>query len=332
VCLLGFRGRFLFAPPPVCKACAAPPPSNTSRSCTSRIPRIIHQSYKTSQLPARWADTPDAWRNTHPEYEYKFWSDADNRELVRTKYPWFLPTYDGYAHPISRADAARYLVVLTYGGVYADLDVKPLRDISELLCKVSHESQQMLVTETPNYGLTNAFFAAVPNSATLEQWVRKLPSLAHPWGGRLFPHLEVMLSAGSTRYWRFLVTEAEPSSLVRLPLGEWGACSNCRSRCPAEPGAFFKHSRGNSWHNFDTTVLNWLNCHPCLIVWLLVCLALAACKTLLARRVRLGLSNPSWTDYDDVALPSTRSSQLLPGWVLDASGFALVVFALNFDM
>ena len=68
----------------------------------SRIPKIIHQSYKSeSTLPQEWADTPSRWKKLHPTYEYKFWSDDDNRK--------FIPA------PIQRADAARYFAVLHYG-------------------------------------------------------------------------------------------------------------------------------------------------------------------------------------------------------------------------
>ena len=35
-------------------------------------------------------------------------------------------SYDGYTHPIQRADAARYFILFVHGGLYADLDYEPL--------------------------------------------------------------------------------------------------------------------------------------------------------------------------------------------------------------
>ena len=248
--LVGHRVHEHFKPPPVCRTCQAHAHGlkNVSGACYSRIPRIIHQSYKTANLPARWADVPQAWRTTHPNWEYRFWSDKENRELVRTSFPWLLETYDGYKYPIQRADVARYLVIATFGGVYADLDVVPLRDISELICKVNHTPLEMLVTDRPPPGLTNAFFAAAPQSEALLNFVRTLPSRAQKWYvsmGLLPPHFEILLSSGSTIYWRYMAGEADQRKIAHILHPEWGACSLCKSSCPAQEGAFFAHRRGN---------------------------------------------------------------------------------------
>lgn len=129
------RVRAMGSPAPPCPTCQTYDDAAPCTMNNSKIPRIIHQSYKTADLPERWKETPEMWRKMHPTWEYKFWSDHDNRELIRTKYPWFLETYDGYKYGISRADAARYFAIITYGGVYSDLDVQPLRDMTPLLCK-----------------------------------------------------------------------------------------------------------------------------------------------------------------------------------------------------
>jgi mannosyltransferase OCH1-like enzyme len=50
-----------------------------------------------------------SWRAVHPDWEYRLWTDADNRALCRERFPWFLPTYDALAVGVMRADAARYM-------------------------------------------------------------------------------------------------------------------------------------------------------------------------------------------------------------------------------
>jgi len=297
VLLVALRARDRLAPPPVCEACDRP----GNATCSSRIPRIIHQSYKTAELPARWAKTPEQWRKHHPDFEYRFWSDFDNRELIRLQYPWMLETYDSYPFPIQRADAARYFVILTYGGVYADLDVKPLRDISELLCKVDRETEQLLVAETPNLGLTNAFFAGTPQSEPLLKLVHKLPSLARPWGSSISPHLMVMLSAGTTRFWRFIASEADQSMIETISVAEWGACSLCKSVCSTQENAFFEHVRGNSWHALDTVILNWLSCHPACIIWILIITLSKARERQIARRQHKPPTPPPLSALDPAA-------------------------------
>ncbi|GJJ07480.1 hypothetical protein Clacol_001682 [Clathrus columnatus] len=69
--------------------------NGTSHIQTERIPRIIHQTWKTDSLPEH--------------------------------------TFDAYTYPIQRADAIRYFVLYHYGGVYIDLDIGCLRSLDPLL-------------------------------------------------------------------------------------------------------------------------------------------------------------------------------------------------------
>lgn len=97
------------------------------------IPKIIHQLWKNEVIPDRYAKLVETWRRLHPDWEYRLWTDADLRHLVATDFPDFLKTFDGFLHPICRADAGRYLVLKKYGGVYADLDMEALKPLTSLL-------------------------------------------------------------------------------------------------------------------------------------------------------------------------------------------------------
>ena len=44
-------------------------------------------------------------------WEYKLWTDKDNRRLIKNHYAWFLDTYDSYRENIQRVDAARVCLV-----------------------------------------------------------------------------------------------------------------------------------------------------------------------------------------------------------------------------
>jgi mannosyltransferase OCH1-like enzyme len=98
-----------------------------------KIPQIIHQTWKDDHLPPHLAAFQQTWQEHHPDWEYRLWTDADNREFLATHYPWFLPIYDGYAHFICRVDAIRYFWLDHYGGVYVDLDFECLSPIDSLL-------------------------------------------------------------------------------------------------------------------------------------------------------------------------------------------------------
>lgn len=135
------------------------------------IPRIIHQTWRDLNVPERWQEFQRSWRAHHPDWEYRLWTDPDLRSFVGERYPWFLPVYDGYPHPIQRADAARYFLMHSFGGVYADLDYECLRPIGPLL-----EGRELVLGREPEahlakpvvraHGLdevyANAFLASRP--------------------------------------------------------------------------------------------------------------------------------------------------------------------------
>jgi mannosyltransferase OCH1-like enzyme len=88
--------------------------NNIIRDCpvsenVTGIPLIIHQSWKTDQLPAKYLRWQATWKRMHPNWEYKLWTDADNLKLVEQDYPWFLKTYNSFKENISRADVVRYM-------------------------------------------------------------------------------------------------------------------------------------------------------------------------------------------------------------------------------
>jgi UDP:flavonoid glycosyltransferase YjiC (YdhE family) len=95
---------------------------NLEPTTNQAIPHIIHHTWKDRQIPDHFRTWYDSWRNYHPEWQFRLWTDDDCRDLVADHYAWFLPVYDAYTDPIKRVDAARYFIFHHYGGVYVDLD------------------------------------------------------------------------------------------------------------------------------------------------------------------------------------------------------------------
>ena len=81
------------------------------------IPKIIHQLWKDQHVPQRYQPLAETWKRHHPDWTYRLWTDADIRALVEAEYPDFLPIFDGYKDPICRADAGRYLILRSQGGI-----------------------------------------------------------------------------------------------------------------------------------------------------------------------------------------------------------------------
>jgi hypothetical protein len=97
------------------------------------IPKVFHQLWKSHDIPARYAPFRESWLPRNPGWTMRLWTDGDLAELVETRYPELVGLYRGYARPISRADLGRYLVLETFGGVYADLDCECLKPLGPLL-------------------------------------------------------------------------------------------------------------------------------------------------------------------------------------------------------
>ncbi|MBN1364690.1 MAG: hypothetical protein JW976_07800 [Syntrophaceae bacterium] len=71
----------------------------------------------------------------HPDWEFRLWTDDDNMLLVERDYPDFLSLYKSYDYPVLKADFARILYLHKFGGLYADLDLEPLKPLDALMEK-----------------------------------------------------------------------------------------------------------------------------------------------------------------------------------------------------
>lgn len=82
----------------------------------TKAPRLLHQSWKDSALPAKFQEWSESCRKAHPDWEYVMWTDEDNMNMVEKYAPWFVNSYDGLKSEIYRADAARNLYMYIFGG------------------------------------------------------------------------------------------------------------------------------------------------------------------------------------------------------------------------
>lgn len=172
----------------------------------TRIPRIIHQTWRDNKLPEVFRILSETWREMLPGWEYRLWTDDMNREFVRTYYPDFLHKYEAYPKAIQRADAIRYLLLQTFGGLYVDLDFECLTpDFSMLL-----EEADFVVGKEPylhakkyhrEYIICNALMASVPNHPFLKYVSQRM--MVHPHGWNLRSGMDIVNSTGP-----FLLTDA----------------------------------------------------------------------------------------------------------------------------
>ena len=134
------------------------------------IPSIIHQTWKTSEIPERFQEFVSSWKTLHPDYTFMFWTDEDNLSLIQREYPDLLDIYESIPTPVMKCDFARYVILHHHGGFYVDLDVMCYKPLSDLPIEDSHEL--VLTEEHPTHGIeynmkqivTNWFMGGAKNS------------------------------------------------------------------------------------------------------------------------------------------------------------------------
>lgn len=125
-----------------------------------KIPKIIHQTFETKCLPHGLAMAAFSWINRNPDYEYKYYDDRDRRHFIKTNFDAkTLSAYDSLIPGAYRADFWRYCVIYIEGGVYIDIKMGALLPLDRV---ISSDIDLMIVNDTHDITLYNAFFAAIP--------------------------------------------------------------------------------------------------------------------------------------------------------------------------
>lgn len=211
------------------------------------IPRVVHQTWKTHDVPERFLEAQRSWQEIHPEWEYRFWTDNDLADLVHERAPELSRLYRAYPEDIQRVDAARYVILREFGGVYADLDVHCVRSVESLL-----DAEVVLPRTTP-FGVSNQFMLAMPGHALFHSAVDSLPRSFEKWG-RVWPrHLRVLTTTGPLYMTGCLRKFGIQKGIRILSLDEHGHGDPAKS--------YVRHLRGDTWAGWDTHALNFFHDH-----------------------------------------------------------------------
>jgi GT2 family glycosyltransferase len=142
------------------------------------IPRIIHQVWKTDTVPEHLREWSRSWSEKNPGWRHILWSDRMLLDFVARHYPRMLSVYCNYPQAVMRADAARYMLLHHFGGVYADLDAECLASLELLTGEdrvvLCHEPPSHWRMYMPSRGLTHVLFNG---------------TMASPAGHPFWPHL-----------------------------------------------------------------------------------------------------------------------------------------------
>jgi hypothetical protein len=100
------------------------------------IPRIIHQTFYSTQLPEELQKNVEQIKALNPGWEYRFYDDAAVVDFIIKNYPPIILRYFeriDSRYGAARADLFRYLLMYKVGGVYLDIKSTVTRPLDAVL-------------------------------------------------------------------------------------------------------------------------------------------------------------------------------------------------------
>jgi autotransporter strand-loop-strand O-heptosyltransferase len=89
-----------------------------------RVPKIIHQTFRTKELPEELRVSVESLKKLNPDFEYRFYDDEDCYNFIKENYDEETLLLYSSINPnygSSKADFFRYLLMYKVGGVYLDI-------------------------------------------------------------------------------------------------------------------------------------------------------------------------------------------------------------------
>lgn len=141
------------------------------------IPKIIHRiwfSWDKSHpyLPEKYKEWDKTLKSLHQDWNFMEWDEESVANFIQQNYPKLVwEVYSTYDVAVKKHDAARYLIVNHFGGVFIQHSIKLQKSITNLLtnAEVIFSFQQRADTS-----FMNGFFASVPNHKVWKDVIAEL--------------------------------------------------------------------------------------------------------------------------------------------------------------
>lgn len=223
------------------------------------IPRIIHKIWHDFSkdgsgraIPEKYMINQNKCQQINKEFTTLVWDAEKCRELLETKFPWFLPVYDEYTYDIQRVDAIRPFILYEYGGIYLDMDVECIKPFGSV---IQENSDKIFIVEDVNkilsYSFNNFIIASPPKHRFWETVMDQL--VKNRTKKSLFSKsLTVLNSTGpgllevSYSFYVRLGPDREKEFVI-LPKEKFNPCDICGKRYDDDP--YIIHKSKASWSN-----------------------------------------------------------------------------------
>jgi hypothetical protein len=126
------------------------------------IPKIIHQIWLGPRpISKEYQANSQKWQELHPGWSYKIWREDDINK-------WNFPSKDLFYKASSyqeKSDILRYEILKKYGGLYVDMDYRPIKSFDEVHQKYTfYASIEPVHSEKVDVTIANSILASVPNN------------------------------------------------------------------------------------------------------------------------------------------------------------------------
>ena len=142
----------------------------------NKIPKIIHQTYESKNIPGLIKNRPQSWKNLNPSFKYVFYNSNDRMNFIKNNFkPRVLQAYNKLIPGAFKADLWRYCVLYKKGGVYADIGLECLKPLESYI----NFNNDYFVFPMDyklvyyNHGIYQAFLASVPQNILLKLTIDK---------------------------------------------------------------------------------------------------------------------------------------------------------------
>jgi len=244
---------------------------------SSKNTKIIHQIWfdfgKGKKIKPINVKRQSKCKELNSDWYYMLWNNQYGDWLIENKYPWFSFTYNSYEYPIQKVDAIRYFILFTYGGFYLDIDTACFKSMNEVRLEFPKD---LYFVETGNSnGLVNMIkgHKRLCNSLIYS-------SKNHPFWNHVFDemmknnhrewyqtkHLFIMNSTGPTLITNLFYKWFDKLSLSIFPKERFSPCCSCSDECKIDDQVMIAHYFDATWTEWDTGILNFLNCNTKLVV------------------------------------------------------------------
>jgi len=150
------------------------------------IPKVIHQTWKTHEMPPTISRCVESIREKNLDWSYILHTDADWEIIVKAQSSLSWEEFCRYPTGIQKADIFRCIALYEQGGVYADIDTLGLRPLNSLIDSavesglIDDETEMILTTDHPIHSeliwgggevLMNNFMIAKPRARFLKLYL-----------------------------------------------------------------------------------------------------------------------------------------------------------------